>query len=67
MGRLLKGQKITKPIILSGGLNAGNIQQALDTVKPFAVDVSSAVERSPGIKDPRLIRAFFDAANFQEA
>ena len=64
---LLKGQRITKPIILSGGLNAGNIQQALDTVKPFAVDVSSAVERSPGVKDPRLIRAFFDAANFQEA
>lgn len=61
----LKDQKIEKPVILSGGLNSRNIQQALDSVKPFAVDVSSGVEKSPGIKDPRLIRAFFDAANFQ--
>ncbi len=62
---ILKDQKITKPVILSGGLNAQNIQKALDTVKPYAVDVSSGVEKSPGIKDPRLIRAFFDTANFQ--
>lgn len=62
---LLKDQKITKPIILSGGLNSQNIQKALDVIKPYAVDVSSSVEKSPGIKDPRLIRTFFDAANFQ--
>ena len=62
---VLKDQKITKPIILSGGLDSQNIQKAMDAVKPYAVDVSSGVEKSPGIKDPRMIRAFFDAANFQ--
>ena len=61
---VLKEHKIEKPIILSGGLNAQNIQEALSVTKPFAVDVSSSVEKSPGIKNPRLIRAFFDAANF---
>jgi phosphoribosylanthranilate isomerase len=64
---ILKDQKIDKPVILSGGLNSKNIQQALDIVKPFAVDVSSGVEKSPGIKDPRLIRTFFDTAHFQAA
>jgi len=62
---LLTEHKIDKPFILSGGLNASNIQRALSAVKPYASDVSSGVEKSPGIKDPRLIRAFFDAAQYQ--
>lgn len=61
---LLREHKIEKPVILSGGLNPQNIQEALSVANPFAVDVSSGVEKSPGIKDPRLIRAFLDSANF---
>ncbi|WEX08155.1 phosphoribosylanthranilate isomerase [Chelativorans sp. AA-79] len=47
--------------MLSGGLNAANIGEALNTAKPRGIDVSSGVERAPGEKDPDLIRAFFSA------
>lgn len=59
--RLLKDRKFTRPIILSGGLTADNIKNGIAEVQPYAVDVSSGLEKSPGIKDPVKIREFMNA------
>ena len=53
--------QIGKPIVLSGGLDAGNVGEAIARVHPAAVDVSSGVESAPGIKDTDKIRAFIAA------
>jgi phosphoribosylanthranilate isomerase len=46
------------PVILSGGLTPGNVAGAIAAVQPFAVDVASGVEASPGVKDPAALTAF---------
>jgi phosphoribosylanthranilate isomerase len=54
------------PLILSGGLRAENVEQAIAIVKPFCVDVSSGVESAPGVKDEAKIRAFVTKASAAE-
>jgi phosphoribosylanthranilate isomerase len=59
---LLNGVKPGVPFMLSGGLDANNVAEAVSIARPDGVDVSSGVERSPGEKDPDKIRAFIRAA-----
>jgi phosphoribosylanthranilate isomerase len=59
---LLENLKPGVPFMLSGGLNAGNVGEALRLTRAPGVDVSSGVERAPGQKDPDKIRAFIRAA-----
>ncbi len=51
----------TRPWMLAGGLNAGNVAQAVDYTGARQVDLSSGVESAPGVKDPDMIRAFMKA------
>jgi phosphoribosylanthranilate isomerase len=47
-----------KPLILAGGLTSENVADAIRTVQPYAVDVASGVESSPGIKEPKKVYEF---------
>jgi len=60
--QLLQNVKPGVPYMLSGGLDPGNVAEALRITRAPAVDVSSGVERAPGVKDPDKIRAFIRAA-----
>jgi phosphoribosylanthranilate isomerase len=59
--RLLRNLETAVPFMLSGGLDAGNVAEALRITCAPGVDVSSGVERAPGEKDPEMIRAFVHA------
>jgi phosphoribosylanthranilate isomerase len=55
---LARAHRGNPPLILSGGLTLGNVAEAIAAVRPFAVDVASGVERSPGHKDQAKLAAF---------
>lgn len=55
------------PVVLSGGLTAANVAEAIGVVSPFAVDVASGVELSPGRKDPEKLGAFAESVRASAA
>lgn len=59
-------EHVPKPIILAGGLNPDNVTEAVASIRPFGVDVSSGVESSRGIKDLNLMRAFLEGVRSGE-
>ena len=57
---VVTGKDLGVPVILSGGLGPSNIERAISTVKPYAVDVNSGIEEYPGKKDPKLMKELMD-------
>ena len=52
--------RVRRPFVLAGGLDASNVGTAIRAARPFAVDVATGVESSPGIKDPSKLAAFVE-------
>jgi phosphoribosylanthranilate isomerase len=63
---LLENLDLKRPFMVSGGLDAGNVAEAVRVSRAGGVDVSSGVEGAPGVKDPEMIRAFIRAARATE-
>jgi phosphoribosylanthranilate isomerase len=64
---LLAARRSKVPLILSGGLTAANVQEAVRVVGPYALDSASGTEAAPGHKDPQRLRAFFAAVEQSSA
>jgi phosphoribosylanthranilate isomerase len=64
---LLENLTVPVPFLVSGGLDAGNVAEALRITRPDGLDVSSGVEHAPGEKDANMIRAFIRAARDADA
>ena len=62
LSRQIKEAVAPVPVILAGGLKPKNVKEAVLMVKPYAVDVASGVEASPGVKDQGKVRAFVENA-----
>lgn len=54
----VKAKRYGKPVILAGGIGIGNVRDAVRKVRPYAIDVSSAIEKTPGRKNHNLMKAF---------
>lgn len=59
---LLQNLELALPYMVSGGLHAGNVAEAVRVTRAGGVDVSSGVESAPGVKDPEMIKAFIRAS-----
>jgi phosphoribosylanthranilate isomerase len=62
-GRTFDWRRIraSRPFVLAGGLDAGNVAAAIQAARPYAVDVSSGIEQAPGVKDEMKMRRFIEA------
>lgn len=57
-GLAVKAKRYGKPVILAGGIKVGNVREAIKKARPYAIDVSSAIEKAPGKKNHNLMKAF---------
>jgi indole-3-glycerol phosphate synthase len=63
-GHLERAEGATGRVVLAGGLSAENVREAIERVRPWAVDASSSLETVPGVKDHARVRAYVEAARW---